>query len=118
LRKKTQSGTESSIKVFPDGSMIAPGGYFVWANSANGFASNIGANVSSTQILSSDNSVALFDPEGILIDAVAWGSGHVTPYIEGSAYPENPGPVQKLSRKLEAGNARDMGNNAQDFELD
>jgi hypothetical protein len=117
LRKRTQSGTESSIKVFPEGSVIAPGGYFTWANSANGFASNTGANVSSTQILSSDNSVALFDVGGILIDAVAWGSGHATPYIEGSAYPENPGTSQKLARKLEGGNARDTGNNAEDFQL-
>lgn len=117
LRKRTKTGTESSIKVFPDGSTIAPGGYFTWANSVNGFSATIGANASSTQTLSSDNSIALLDASDVVVDAVAWGSGHVTPYIEGSAYPENPGANQQLARKAEGGTVKDTENNATDFEL-
>lgn len=117
LRKRTQSGAESSVKVFPDGSNIPSGGYFIWANSADGFAAAIGANVSSTQILSDNNSVALLNADGIVVDALAWGSGHADPYIEGSAYPENPGANQQLKRKFEAGAVKDTGNNALDFGL-
>lgn len=117
LRKRTQSGTESSVKVFPNGSAIAPGGYFIWANSANGFAATIGANVSSTQTLASDNSIGLLDVSGSLVDALAWGSGHIDPYIGGSAYPENPAANQQLVRKFEAGVTKDTQNNLADFDL-
>ena len=117
LRKRTQSGTESSVKVFPDGSIIAPGGYFIWANSADGFAATIGANVSSTQTLAADNSIALLNADGAIVDALAWGSGHTDPYVEGSAYPENSGTGQELARKFETGFIVDTDDNSKDFEL-
>jgi hypothetical protein len=114
LRKKAKTGTDSSLREFPSGSVIAAGGYFVWANSADGFSESIGANVSSTQTLAVDNSAALFDAAGALVDAVAWGEG-TDQYVEGSAYPVNPAASKVLTRK-EAGDVIvDTDNNANDF---
>ncbi|GEM_PF-1088623 len=117
LKKKTQSGTESSIKVFPSGSAIAGHGYFVWANSENNFAVSVGANVSSTGYLSDNYSIALFDTSGKIIDAIAWGSGHTNPFVESSTYPTNPAANQILSRKSLNGAMQDSDNNAEDFEI-
>lgn len=117
LRKKTQPGTDYSVRVFPSGSVVPAGGSFLWANSEGGFSESIGANTSSTQTLAKDNSAALFDAAGGLVDAVAWGSGHVGPYVEGSAYPTNPGASQVLRRKLSGGVPQDTNDNASDFEL-
>jgi hypothetical protein len=117
LRKRTQSGTESSIRVFPDGSEISPAGIFLWANSKDGFSETVGAQVSSTQTISNDTSVALFDVSGILVDAVAWGGEHVGPFVEGSPFLENPGAGQVLRRKLLDSIIQDTDNNAEDLEL-
>lgn len=117
LKKRTQPGTESSIRVFPSGASIASHGYFVWANSENNFASAVGANVSSTSYLSDNYSIALFDASGKIIDAVAWGSGHVNPFVEGSAYPTNPVANQILARKIVNAAMQDTDNNAGDFEI-
>ncbi len=117
LKKRNVSGTESSVKLFSSGSVVANQVYFTWANSENGFASTIGANTSSTQYLSDNNSVALFDNSGNLIDAVAWGSGHSSPFAEISPYPANPGANQILSRKSVNGVLQDTDNNENDFEI-
>lgn len=115
LRKRTQSGTESSARVFPDGSTIAANGTFLWANSADGFSASVSANVSSTQTLTDNSSIALFDTSGTVVDALAWGSGHVNPFVEGSAFPDNPGASQVLRRKVVNGIIQDTKNNADDF---
>jgi len=116
LRKRTQPGGESSIRVFPEGSMIEAGGYFIWANSDDGFAESVHANVSSTQTLASNNSIALFDNKGAVIDALAWGSGHTNPFVEGSPYPENPAGGEVLKRKTRDGVLQDTDSNSADFE--
>lgn len=117
LRKRTQSGTESSIRVFPVGSSIGPQESFIWANSENDFYFAVSANVSSTATLTDNSSIALFDAAGLVIDAVAWGSGQTNPFVEASPYPENPGAAQVLSRKISQGWPQDTDNNAQDFEV-
>jgi hypothetical protein len=117
LRKRTQTGSESSVKVFPDGSVIPAQGYFIWANSKDGFSESISADASSTQTLAADNSIAFFDAEGNVIDALAWGEGHVGPFVEDQPYPQNPGASQVAARKAENGLVVDTDNNAQDFEL-
>lgn len=116
LKKRTKSGTEYSVKVFSVGSVIPGGGIFTWANSKSGFSESIHANTSSTQTLSADTSIALIDADGRIIDALAWGSGHVTPYIEGEAYPENPGANERLARKTADSIFIDTDRNASDFE--
>ncbi|MEK7608267.1 MAG: lamin tail domain-containing protein, partial [Patescibacteria group bacterium] len=117
LKKKTKSGTEYSIKVFPEGSNISGGGRFIWANSKNGFAESVRANTSSTQTLSLDTSIVLIDSGNRIMDSLAWGSGHIAPYIEGEAYPENPAVNQKLTRKQNGLDITDTDNNKNDFEM-
>jgi len=117
LRKRTQSGSESSIRVFPDGSEAPPRGIFTWANSEDGFAEKVNAQTSSTQTLTASSSIALFDKEGSQIDALAWGTGHSNPFGEGAPYPESPGASQILHRKTTSGGLQDTNANAADFEL-
>lgn len=117
IRKKTQSGAEYSVKVFPVGSVIQPLGYFLWANSADGFAAAVGAHTSSAETLADNNSVALFHGSGVLVDAVAWGSGHKNPFVETAPYPKNPGANQSLKRKFTKGAVVDTDNNSKDFAI-
>ncbi len=116
LHKKSQTGTDYSLKVFPTGSTIAAGQSFMWANSTNGFSETVGANVSSTETLAADNSVALMDAAGNIIDAVAWGTG-TDQYGEGPPYPTSPGANQLLSRRSSGGAMVDTDNNTNDFTL-
>lgn len=113
LRKKTKSGAESSIKTFPDGTVIAGGGYLLWANSK--FPE--GAAATSTATIADDNSVALLNKEDVIEDAVAWGTDHESPYKEGNAYPSNLLPAQILTRIFENDAYRDSGDNGRDFEV-
>lgn len=73
LRKRTASGTESSIKVFDDASLLPRGKTFLWAHSKNAFASSIGAHQTSTATLSANNAIGLFDGNGTLRDSLSWG---------------------------------------------
>jgi len=115
LRKKSKSGVDYSLRVFPDGSSVSSHGYFMWANSENGFGDSVAANVTSTATLAADNSVALLDAKGTIIDAVAWGEG-TNQYVEGAAYPTNPEVSHVLERKSAADGAPiDTDNNANDF---
>lgn len=116
LRKKSKSGADYSLRVFPGDSAIAAGGYFMWANSENGFGDSIGANVISTETLAADNSAALFDASGTIVDQVAWGEG-ANQYVETTAYPANPEAGQVLKRKSVDGVMVDTENNANDFTI-
>ncbi|MBI2888593.1 MAG: lamin tail domain-containing protein [Candidatus Liptonbacteria bacterium] len=117
LRKRAQTGSESSVRVFAGGRTISAGGYFTWANSADGFAVSVGANESSTQTIASNNSIAFLNADGALVDALAWGEGHVNPFAEAGAYPANPEGGQRLTRKIAGGAVQDTDNNAADFEI-
>lgn len=75
LHKKSSTGTDYSLKTFPTGATILPGGYFVWANSSGGFADSIDANVSSTETLAAENSAVLMDATGAIVDQASWGTG-------------------------------------------
>jgi hypothetical protein len=116
LHKKSQTGADYSLKEFPTGSVIAAGQSFVWANSAGGFSETVGANVSSTETLAADNSVALMDAAGNIIDAVAWGTGSGQ-YGEGPPYPTDPSANQLLTRRSSDGVMVDTDNNTNDFIL-
>jgi hypothetical protein len=117
LRKKSSSGTDYSIREFPADTAITPQQYFVWANSADGFAASVGADTSSTQTLAADNSVALIDANGAIVDAVAWGTG-TGQYGEGPPFPTDPGLGQTLTRQTSGGAMVDTDNNANDFMLE
>ena len=116
LHKRSSTGTDYSLKTFPQGIIITPGEYLVWANGSGGFADVIGANVSSTETLSADNSVALIDANGGTVDAVAWGMG-TGQYVEGLAFPTSPAAGQMLSRRIVGGVMSDTDSNADDFQL-
>ncbi len=116
LRKKSSTGGDYSLRTFPGGSSAPAGGYFIWANSENGFGDAMGADVTSTATLAADNSVALINADGAVVDAVAWGSG-TDQYGEGDAYPANPEAGQVLKRRCSDGATVDTGNNANDFML-
>jgi hypothetical protein len=116
LHKKSSTGNDAPIREFPTGTSIAPDQYFVWANSADGFAASVGADTSSTQTLAADNSVALLDASGTIVDAVAWGTG-TGQYGEGPPYPTDPVANQMLVRQSAGGVMVDTDNNANDFVL-
>jgi hypothetical protein len=111
IRKRTQGGTESSIKVFSDSAVIPAEGYFLWANSS--IAEKIKADEATGSTVSANNSVALLDDEGKIIDQVAWGSGHVDPFVEGAAVIIPAGQPERIERK----NFQDTGKNSEDFAI-
>jgi hypothetical protein len=144
LRKRNQTGIDSSIRVFPEGSNIAGKSYFLWASSKEeDYPSSIGADVFSTAYLTENKSIALLDDSQEIIDAVAWGTGHNNPFVETHAFGDNPKTrdivterldeigftgertsypyfifYQSLGRKVSALNGeQDTDNNLEDFEL-
>ncbi len=98
LRKKTSTGRDYSLRVFPSESYVKEGGFFIWASSQNNFfPETVEADISSTQTISNNNSIALFDNNDILIDAVCWGKSENS-YCE-KVVIENPQKDQKIKRK-------------------
>lgn len=116
LKKRTSKGKEYQIRVFPKGSKIPAKGYFLWANSKNGFRLDINANVWSSEILAKNNSIALLNKD-IIIDALAWGESQ-NPFVKGKPFPENPQKNQRLKRVVINGNYQNKNNNYEDFYLD
>lgn len=114
LKKKSSSGNEYSVRVFPEGSVISPKNYFVWANSNFAFS----ADATSGQTLASDNSAALFDKDKNIIDEVSWGSS-TNPFLETNSFPSNPGDGRSLGRKWSSSSEIyiDSNNNSGDFEI-
>jgi len=99
LRRRTQSGTESSIKVFEKNSLIPPNGFFLWGNSKGVFALPVADAQTSSSALSENNSVALFSSsgsQGILIDSLAWGTG--SPFEPTAPVLSNPAKNTSLVR--------------------
>lgn len=81
LRKKTKSDASvkgSSIKTLGAADGVPAHGHLVWANSTGVFKDF--ADVTTTGSLSADNSLGLFDQDGVLVDFATWGDGHVAPF--------------------------------------
>lgn len=75
LRKRTSSGTESSVRVFDGERTVLPRGQtLLWANSKNDFSKNIRAHQESSTTLTDNNSLALFNANDELIDSLSWGT--------------------------------------------
>ncbi len=114
LRKKTSTGKDYSLRVFPSESIINKNDYFIWANSQNNdFPEKVNADVSSTQSLSYNNSVALFDKEDVVIDLVGWGEGD-NQYFTGDIL-DNPNKNQIIKRVENNGIFSQTKNNKNDF---
>lgn len=98
LRKRTASGSESSIKVFPKNSFIPARGFFLWANSQGIYQEPL-ADTETSASLASNNSVGLFSSsgaDGILIDSIAWGTG--SPFTTTTPPLANPEKNTSLAR--------------------
>lgn len=96
LRRRTTSGSESSIKVFAKDSIIPGHGFFLWANSQGIFKIPFADTETSSSALASDNSIGLFTKsggDGVLIDSLAWGTGA----LFSPATPISPNPTPKKS---------------------
>jgi len=116
LRRRSSTGREYSVRVFPRGSIIIAGGYFTWSNSKDDRHLDIGADVWSTALLSNNNSIALVSPKGDIIDSVAWGSGK-NQFLSGEPIPLNPSEGQIIRRIFSDEGYRSTGDNSDDFEL-
>ncbi len=111
LKKKSSTGREYSIRLFPQGSEIPAQGYFLWANYGQ-------ADASSTQTLAKDNSIALLDKEKNILDAVDWGSS-TDPFVEGNPFSINTSTYEIIKRKWSTTTESyiDTNNNEDDFKI-
>lgn len=119
LKKRNSNGNEDSIKKFTSGKyLIQPQEYFIWMNSAYELTTTTKPNATTTQKISSNNSVALFNKAGEIIDQVAWGSS-ANPFVEDLAFEKNPTKNQNLKRKFSilTSQYQDTNDNSIDFEL-
>ncbi len=117
IRKKTSTGTESSVRVIPSDKIIEKNGYLVWASSRNkDFPGKVNADIVSTQYLSRNNSITVLDNEGRVLDSLGWGDGK-DQYKKGEVFPLNPEKGQVIKRKEINGEYQNTGSNADDFYL-
>ncbi len=117
LRKRSSTGKEYSIRVFPQGSIIQSKEYFTWSNSKNDYHLDINADIWSTAGISNNNSIAILSPEGKIIDSLAWGNGE-NQFLKGSPLPSNPEKNQIIKRIFLNSEYRDTGDNSVDFRFD
>ncbi len=116
IRKKSSTGREYSVRVFPKENKIFAGGYFTWSNSRNDYHLKIDADTWSTAGISNDNSIGLFSPSNKIIDSLAWGDGDGQ-FLSGSPIPVNPNNDQIIKRKTFEGRYENTGDNSADFFL-
>lgn len=104
LEKIIKSGTKSIIKNFEaplNQKIIIPsGGYFLWACSDGAFKNITLSEFTSSAILSNDYSIALLDKENIIIDALAYGTGHAITHNPSILFFSNPVANTSLERNL------------------
>jgi hypothetical protein len=118
LKKKSSTGKEYSVRVFPNSAQIPGQSYFLWLNSEYNLLSDVLANTTSTQTLAKNNSLALFDNYQRILDSVAWGTS-TNSFAEANAFNQNPEQEQVLARKWSTTTSQyiDTNNNQQDFGL-
>ncbi len=114
LVKKSSTGREYSIRVFPNESFISGNGYFTWANSRDDYHFLVDADVKSTTEISSDNSIALISKDGNVIDSLAWGKGE-NQFILKNPFPLNPQEKEIIKRTKENGIYKNTKDNSVDF---
>ncbi len=116
LRKKSSTGREYSLRVFPNESFILSKNYFIWANSRDNYHLDIKADTYSTASISLNNSIALFSSEDNIIDALAWGDGE-NQFKKEKHFPYNPEKDQIIKRIKKEGLYKNTNNNLKDFYL-
>lgn len=119
LVKRTAAGTtDTSIKSWTSDTFMDSHAYYLWANSADGFATSIGADASTGETIADNNGVALrFGAlnAGSIIDSIGWGECKNI-FVEKNVFPENQTLGETISRKFyPSHNPQDTDNNAADF---
>ncbi len=130
IRKKTSTGTISTLASIPSGKIIPAHGFFLWSNSQSGYALSLSSDVSNTNTLAENNSIEIQDENAAVIDQAGWGGGS-NQFFESAVFPENPIPQHSIERKAFSssssesmadggedefeGNGFDSNNNAYDF---
>ncbi len=117
VRRSASSTSDTSLKSWISDVFIPVNGLYTWANSS--FVELAPPpNATTSGSIAAMSSIAIRQgPEdtGTIIDAVAWGVGHLNPLVESFAYTNNPGANQILSRKSANGTLQDTDNNQNDF---
>ncbi|MDO8565907.1 MAG: lamin tail domain-containing protein [Candidatus Moranbacteria bacterium] len=99
LRKRIQSGTESSLREIEKGQAIMPSDFFLWVSSAAKSEYQTLADTTSSATLTGNGSIALFDSSGSIKDSVIFGGGHTNPFSS-SITLLNPGDGLSNERNL------------------
>lgn len=135
LVKRTSGSTSDvTLKSWTSSTVVPPHGFYLWANSDADYALSIGADTSTSGILTDDDSIALrFGAEdtGVIIDALSWDASEAS-LKEGTEFFPDPGANQSMERKARStstvdsmtsgadvskGNGYDTNSNAIDFVL-
>ena len=114
LRKRTETGKEYSIKVFPKEVIIPSKNYFIWANSKNNFHISLNSNIWSTATIAKNNSIALIGKDNEILDSLSWGKNK-KPFNE-NIFSENP--EKRLKRIKKDGIYQNTKDNNKDFYID
>lgn len=99
LRRKSISDTTTkglSLRTFSSADTIPGHGYFLWANSSSTYKDIADTTTSSS--LTENNSLALFDASGTMVDALTWGTGHISPFVPSPL--GNPSEREGITRDL------------------
>jgi len=136
VKRATPATSSANIVVFSSSDNIQPRQYILWATSDNGYNTAIGADYTSGDNISTNDSIALIQGNkdtGTIIDAVAWGTGHSSSLFTENTPIANPANGGSIERKAlstsdstsmsaggsdeEKGNGYDTNNNSNDFIL-
>ncbi len=130
VKRSGSSTTDTTIVTFTSTHIIPAQGFFLWANSS---FTSISADIATTDILASSNSIALkVQTSGVIVDALSWNNATES-YKEGTEFSPDPDPGSSMERKalststaatmvspgIDAtkGNGHDTNNNSTDFIL-
>lgn len=133
IKKKTSTGTTSSLVLIGNGTNILAHGFFLWANNQGNpsFSTTIGADINNANNISENNSIALENKTNDIIDKVGWGTG-INQFVEGTLINNGSDTNKSMERKayststvesmmsaadVSSGNGYDSDNNAVDFIL-
>lgn len=89
-----ESRSSSLIKTFSTNEKIPAHGFYLWTNGNGEKYTAIPADTHTDQALTTNNSLAVYNSDGVLVDAVTWGSGHALPF---APTPILSNPVAKKS---------------------
>jgi len=100
LRKRIQSGTESSLySSFKNGDSIMPGDFFLWVSGGAKAEYQKLANAISSGTLTKNGSIAILNSDNSIEDSIIFGDGHINPFSS-STILLNPGDGLSNERSI------------------